>query len=150
MNIKNIWESFSSLPMGKKLFSKALSKVVPYTGSVSPQVKQLRAGFAQLEMKDHRAVRNHLKSIHAAALMNFAEAASGLALHHSLSPQLRAILVEFQIHYLKKARGTLTAKCELNSESIGVGVHQLESVVTNSSNEVVAKAIARWKIDEIK
>ena len=44
-------------------------------------------------LKDKRAIRNHLDCIHAIALANLGELASGLALLSIIEPSLKAIVV---------------------------------------------------------
>ena len=96
-------------------------------------------------MRDRRAVRNHLNSVHAAALMNFSEATTGLAFMASIPGDARAILTKFEIEYLKKARGVLTSECETpvisTNEAREVTV---ECVVKNAAGESVSRARARW------
>ncbi|PYP47584.1 MAG: DUF4442 domain-containing protein [Gemmatimonadetes bacterium] len=141
------WERLASLPGGKRLFSWLLWWLVPYTGSVRPQVLELRPGYAKVRMADRRAVRNHLNSIHAVALANLAEVTSGLAVTTGLPAQARGIPIRLSIAYLKKARGTLTAeaRCEIPDAS-REAEYDFESVISNATGEVVARAAVRWRI----
>lgn len=143
------WNRLARLPagLGPRLFSRGLSRMVPYTGTIRPFVRELRPGFARVEMRDRRRVRNHLNSIHAIALINLAEVTSGLAMISGLPADARGIVTGLSIEYSKKARGLLSATCDCekisSSEERQV---ELVSVVRDATGDIVATATAHWKI----
>ncbi len=142
-----LWRILSPLPAGKWIYSRLLGFSVPYTGSVRPRVEELRPGYARVSMRDRRAVRNHLHSIHAIALANLAEVTSGLAMIVALPENSRSIVTAFSIEYLKKARGRLSAECTAPPVDASVeGEHSIQSVVYDSTGDVVARATARWLV----
>ena len=150
MQVLMLWNILKDKPLGKYAFSKSLSLFVPYTGSTSPQVLELRPGFARVGIEDTRKIRNHLNCIHAAALMNIAEVSSGLALMACLSVRSRAILVQFTIDYLKKARGPLTSECQFEPPTAYTKCElEIVSEVKNKAGEIVARAKAKWLIDSM-
>lgn len=144
------WRRLAPLPGGKRLFSWMLGRVVPYTGTVRPQVLELRPGYARVGMADRRAVRNHLRSIHAIALANLAEVTSGLAVTTGLPPGARGIPTTLRITFLKKARGPLTAeaRCEV-PDATREAEHDFESVISDAAGDVVARATVRWRIGPV-
>ena len=145
--IRSLWRRFEPLPGGKRLFSVALGRLAPYTGTISPRVEELRDGYARVVMHDRRAVRNHLRSVHAIALMNLAEVTSGLALTYALPADARAILTGLSIDFLKKARGTLTAEATAPVfEDAAERDLQLETVIRDAGGDVVATAKAHWLV----
>lgn len=145
--IRTLWEKWSPRPGGRWIFSKLLGLAVPYTATIKPRVVELRAGYARVEMDDRHAVRNHLRSIHAIALMNLAEVTSGLAATMTLPDNARAIPVRLSIDFLKKARGTLTAECTAPAiDASTEREHDIEAVIKDPSGDVVARAVARWRV----
>lgn len=145
--LARLWDQLSPLPGGTWLFSRVLGWMVPYTGSISPHVRTLEPGYAKVELSDRRAVRNHLASIHAIALVNLGEVTSGLAMLVGLPPGVRGIVTGLSIEYLKKARGTLTADARVTIPSVTTPVdHDVEAVITDETGDVVAKATVRWRL----
>jgi acyl-coenzyme A thioesterase PaaI-like protein len=107
--LRGAWNLLAGMPGGKAVFSRLVGRLAPYTGSIHATVTVLRAGYAEVQMPDRRAVRNHLDCVHAIALANLAELAGNVALMYSLPDDARFIVSGMTIEYTKKARGTITA-----------------------------------------
>ena len=146
--ISSLWAQTSKLPLGNRVFSKILGRIAPYTGSIDARVLELGDGHAKVELRDRSAVRNHLKSIHAIALMNLGEVATGLAVMHAVDGRGRGIVTGLRMEYLKKARGTIVATCEQDLD-LGPGRHDLEveAELRDREGELVARAFATWRLD---
>ncbi|HRY46036.1 MAG TPA: hotdog fold domain-containing protein, partial [Thermoanaerobaculia bacterium] len=145
--IRDAWERCRRIPAGERLFSWALGRMVPYSGSIGAVVRDLSPGRARVELADRRRVRNHLDSIHAVALMNLAELSTGLALNTALPDDARAILVRLTIEYVKKARGTLTSECFLSPVTTNERREvEVAAEIRDAAGEVVARAAALWLV----
>ncbi|MGD2056947.1 MAG: DUF4442 domain-containing protein [Gammaproteobacteria bacterium] len=145
--LRQHWRRCASLPGGKWLFSRLVGLRAPYSGTLGAQVVELEPGRCVVVLRERRRVRNHLDSVHAMALANLGELATGLALMNSLPDQARGILTGFSIDYLKKARGRLTAGCRCVIPSSNLEREcLLTGEIRNEDGEVVAIARARWQV----
>ncbi len=145
--LANIWNRTSRLPFGRWIFSRLIGLKVPYSGSIGARVEQLRPGFARLTLKDKWRVRNHLNSIHAIALLNLGEMASGLALNIGLPNNVRGIVVKISIDYKKKARGKLVAQCQCDIPHVDESIDYFVTTnITDQEGDLVARTVVHWRL----
>ncbi len=142
------WSKLKKIPGGNIIFSSLVSKYIPYTGSISPTILSIESGQARVLLKDRRAVRNHLDSIHAIALANVGEFSTGLCLISQLPETAMAILTKIEVEYLKKARGDLISEAiyHYNTGNKSDEEHKITANILNSNNEIVTKVYATWRV----
>lgn len=107
----------------------------------------IKPGYARLRLRDKRAVRNHLNSVHAIALTNLGELTSGLALNVGLPHNVRGIVLEISTEYFKKARGTLTAESQFAIPDISDEMdYYVQCDILNEQKEIVASTRVKWRL----
>jgi len=145
--IRDGWDRLQAVPGGPRLFSRLVGMAAPYTGSIGAHVAELGYGHARVTLRDRRAVRNHLQSVHAIALANLAEMTGNLAVAYSLPDDARFIVAGMTIDYVKKARGTITGVCECDIPDTSER-REIEVPVTmlDASGDEVARATLRTLI----
>lgn len=135
------------LPFGDRLFTLMVKQMIPYTGSVNPRVEVLEPGHARISIVQRRRLEQHLGSIHAVALMNVAEFASGAAMTTALPSGYRGIVTRMSMEYFKKARGTVTAESRPTLPDLSSDVEfDVTSDITDAQGDLVARATVRWRV----
>jgi acyl-coenzyme A thioesterase PaaI-like protein len=148
MDILSTWRRLSSYPFGKWLFSKVVGWAAPYSGSIGARIDQLEPGKCVVRIRDRHRLRNHLGSVHAIALINLGEFSSGLALYAMMPVTHRGIISAISMHYVKKARGSITARCQLEPLQWTEADQNLvlRSELYDQSGETVASAEVTWRV----
>ena len=138
------WKWFLALPGGRWFFSRLLGWLVPYVGPLSARVEELSRGHACVSMRERLSLRNHLRSIHAVALVNLGELAANLALTTLQPKGGRFIVTGVQAEYLKKARGVVTCRVQLGAEwpHISEGVAE----ITDRDGDLVCRVKVNWNL----
>lgn len=146
-----LWHRFRDVPFGSALFGFVLGGTVPYSGTIGARVRALEPGHAVLEMRDRGRLRNHLGSIHAVALANLGELASGLAMTAALPAGTRGIVTGLSVEYRKKARGTLSAESRVTLPGgLGPAAGDLpcpvRAEIRDAAGDVVAVVAVDWRL----
>jgi acyl-coenzyme A thioesterase PaaI-like protein len=145
-----LWRRCASLPFGRTLFDAFFAMRVPYSGALGARVRTLEPGHAVVELRDRRGVRNHLGSVHAIALANLGEMASGLAMTMALPAHVRGIVRGIAIDYDKKARGTLVAESRVTvPEVTGDTDFEVRAIIRDAVNDTVATVRVTWRLGPV-
>ncbi len=145
-----MYNSLSRFPLGKCLFSKLFCLKAPYFGSIRPYFEEVKSGSCVVKVKNRRAVRNHIGSVHAIAMCNMAEAAAGLCIEVSLAKNLRWIPKKMEVEYLKKATRDVKAVCKLDPMKLVVGENPVLVDVFDLAGDKVFQAKITMYVSERK
>jgi len=147
VRLQKLWQRLQPLPGGAWLFSRILGWTVPYTGTIGANIKVLRPGYALVQMRERRRVRNHLRSVHALALANFGELASGLAMMGAIPAEVRGIPTRLSIEYFKKARGVLLAESHCSPPTVNEDTDfEVFAEIRDTDGDLVARTIVNWRL----
>lgn len=140
--IRDAWDRLRAIPGGRTVFSRLVGTAAPYTGTIGARVLELERGFARVELRDRRRVRNHLDCVHAIALANLAELTGNVAVAYTLPDDARFIVKGMSIEYLKKARGTIYGSSTCPPiEDARERELEIEVSMKNVEGEEVARAV---------
>jgi acyl-coenzyme A thioesterase PaaI-like protein len=146
-----LWRRLHALPGGQWLFAHIFGFLVPYSGSVRPRIRVFEPGHAEVEIPDRRSNRQHLGSVHAIALLNAAEQASGLAMLAGLPDGIRGIVTQISMQYLKKARGTIRAVSHVVVPMVTTDMEfDVAADCLDRKGELVARATVRWRLGPVR
>ena len=146
--IRAAWEALASTQEGRQEFSRMVGAMAPYSGTIRAEIEELRPGYARVRLDDRPEVRNHLQSVHAVALLNLGEMATGLATLAGLADGGRGIITELGMRYAKKARGSIVAEASTEVPgAAGEHDHEVVGVLRDGDGEPVAEIRACWRLE---
>ncbi|KAI9224772.1 hypothetical protein BC828DRAFT_372608 [Blastocladiella britannica] len=150
----DVYRTCRSVPVvGAQLFGLYIRVAAPYSGSISPRITTFTPGHCRIELEDRPHLRNPFQSLHALALLNAGELATGMAfLSITQALDRRAIITNLSADYKKKARGLVVAECQLDADTLtwiqngGVGPRKVTANITDLDGDVVAVCTADWHV----
>lgn len=136
------WQRLSGSSAGRWWFARAVARRAPYVGTISPAFDELRPTLCRVSLRNRRAVRNHLGTVHAVATGNLCELAASMVTEVTIPYALRWIPRGMTIEYLRKAETDLTATARLDrSEWAGAENIAVPVVVHDRAGVEVARAV---------
>ena len=144
------YRKITGFPGGNYLFNKLIGFKAPFFARIHPNVLALKSAHSVVEMKDRRRIRNHIGSVNAGAMCTLAELSGGLALDAAIPHDLRWLPRSMAVAYLKKAKGTLTARCEFDPQMIQEGDIVIPLEIQDPGREVVFTAEITFYISKKK
>lgn len=99
------------VPGHNVLFRAGLAVAAPYSATIRPRLIHAAPGHLELGMRKRRAVTNHMRTLHAAALANLMELCGSMAVQLAIPPTARWIPAGLDIRYLRKGRTDVRAVC---------------------------------------
>lgn len=137
-----LFSRFRRYPLGRQLFSRAVTSRAPYFASISPQFRELRPGHCEVFVRNRRRVHNHIGTVNAIAMCAMCELAAGTMIDSSLPKGLRWIPRGMTVRYVKKADTDLTATAHLEQPIADghAGDVLVPARVRNSAGEIVMEA----------
>ncbi|MEE2755273.1 MAG: DUF4442 domain-containing protein [Myxococcota bacterium] len=145
--LMSFWRKAQTIPGGRRIFSRLAGRMAPYTGTIKALVEELSPGYARLTMADRKAIRNHLESVHAIALVNFIEKTTGMAMVSQFPSGMRGIVTHIEVDFVKKARGLLSAECRAPTlKSASREQYIVSTNVTDAEGHIVAHGRATWLV----
>jgi acyl-coenzyme A thioesterase PaaI-like protein len=115
-NLLTLWDRANTVPQGRRVFSLAFSRKAPYFSTVKPLFIDLRPNYAELLVKNRRAVHNHIGTVHAIALCNGLEAAMGALAEATIPAHKRWIPKGMEVAYTAKADSDVRCIAETDPE----------------------------------
>ena len=148
MDVLKLYNTVQKFPFGKNIFSFLVCLKAPYFRSIKPTITVMQEGRVEATIKQHRAIQNHIQTIHAIAVCNLCELAMGMLVEATIPKNLRWLPTGMDVKYLKKTMGTVTAITTAKKEDFKPGNLDIKVDIFNSSNELVDTAVITINIKE--
>jgi len=150
--LSRIVSKFAVLPAGARasLISRIFGRVVPFVGTAGLVYEELTPERVVVSIRNRRAVRNHIKGVHAAAMALVAETATGFVVGMNIPDDSLVLIKSLQVDYYKRTQGDMKAVATLSPEQIALirstpkGEVNVPVVVTDESGEEPIKCTMLW------
>lgn len=130
--------------------SKAMGSVVKYAGTSGLRYEKLTPTECIVVIPNRKKVRNHIGSVHAAAMGLLAETATGFMTGLTVPDNRIIVIKSMHLEYLKQATGDMKAVATYSDEQVEYiknnekGDINVPVVITDSRGVETVKATMVW------
>lgn len=100
------------------LWSKAFGRVVPMVGTANIKYVEVTHTQVIVEIKNHRAMQNHIGQVHAVAMALIAETATGFVVAMNVPDSSIVLIKSIKIDYKRPSKGNMKAVASLSEAQI--------------------------------
>jgi acyl-coenzyme A thioesterase PaaI-like protein len=111
-----------------------LRNVVPFVGTARLEIVELTPSRAVVTVKNWKRVRNHIGSVHAAAMALIAETATGFVIGMNVPEGRTPVIKSMGVEYKKRAKGALRAEATLTPA-------QIDEILANEKGETKVSVV---------
>ncbi|MEM9823355.1 MAG: DUF4442 domain-containing protein [Bacteroidota bacterium] len=111
------------------ILSWAIGRFVPYVGTSGVYFEKMTREEVIVSLKNRKKVRNHIKQIHAAAMMLLAETATGMVVGMNIPDDKIPLVKSMKTNFVKRSTGAMWAAAQLTPE-------QIQLILTTEKGEV--------------
>ncbi|NND77913.1 MAG: DUF4442 domain-containing protein [Flavobacteriales bacterium] len=144
---------------GLRKLNWVMARAIPFNSPHRIKVKSVSDEKVVTSLPYKKRNLNHLKSLHAAALMTVGEYCSGLWIMKRMGTKYRVIMKTISIEYHKQGRTDAMATYELPDSEFkeqiekpllkdGVVFHTCDVKITNADGDLLADAAVEWQIKD--
>ncbi len=93
-----------------------LRRAVPFTGTAGIEFVTMQPERVEVRLRNHRAVQNHIRGVHASAMNLLAETATGMVVGLNVRDDCLPLAKAFEMAFRKRATGGLRAIATLSPD----------------------------------
>jgi len=134
----------------KFLLNVSIGKAIPFYATGGLQCLELSGKKAVVFLKSRRKVHNHIKGIHASAMVLLAENTSGLLMGMNIPNDKVPVIKSLNVEFIKRCSGNLTATATITDEQIDLirttdkGDTYIPVTLIDSDNKEPVQATMHW------
>jgi acyl-coenzyme A thioesterase PaaI-like protein len=132
------------------LLNFSIGRAVPFFSTGGLKCVELSKQRAVVTLKNRRKVQNHIKGIHASAMVLLAENTTGLLMGMNIPNEKVPVIKSLTVDFNKRCSGDLTAIATIGEEQIGQinsldkGDTDIQVILTDSENKEPVRASMTW------
>lgn len=106
---------FDRLPtaLRRRALSLVVGRIVPYVGTSGLRIEEMTEDRVVVSIKNVRRVQNHIKGVHASAMVLIAETASGMLTGMNVPDDKLPLMKSLSAAFTKRSRGAMRAEATL-------------------------------------